>query len=114
MDVSRKRKQYRVGGIELRGERNMRALRAGRGLTPRNRRTAVVLIGLLAAAAVIVALPTAAGADRHAFRDVHNTKAFWSTASLHRAAHAQQDQTLIQRLTEIADGMPHGSLGLLP
>src|SRR4029079_12489553 len=109
MDVSRRRKQYRVGGIELRGERNMRALRAGRGLIPRNRRTAVVLIGLLAAAAVIVALPTAAGADRHAFRDVHNTKAFWSTASLHRAAHAQLRPALQFRTAHVRSFALSGS-----
>ena len=87
----------------------MRALRAGRGLTPRNRRTAVVLIGLLAAAAVIVALPTAAGADRHAFRDVHNTKAFWSTASLHRAAHAKLRPALQFRTAHVRSFALSGS-----
>jgi hypothetical protein len=60
-------------------------------LNLRHKRAATVLIGLLAATAVIVALPTAAGgADRHVFRDVHHTKAFWRTATLKRAMPAQQ------------------------
>jgi hypothetical protein len=61
-----------------------------RGLNLRKKRVATVLIGLLAATAVIVALPTAAGgADRHVFRDVHHTKAFWRTATLKRVTPAQ-------------------------
>src|SRR6185503_19184245 len=68
----------------------MRASGSGRGVNLRNKRTATVLIGLLAAIGVIVALPTAAGgADRHAFRDVNHTKAFWHTATLKRTAPAQ-------------------------
>ena len=64
----------------------MRASGTGRGLNLRHKRAATVLIGLLAATVVIVALPTAAGgADRHVFRDVHHTKAFWRTATLKRA-----------------------------
>src|SRR3954469_25917447 len=69
----------------------MRASGTGRGLNLRHKRTATVLLGLLAATAVIVALPTAAGgADRHAFRDVHHTKAFWRTATLKRVTPAQR------------------------
>ena len=68
----------------------MRASGTGRGLNLRHKRAATVLIGLLAATVVIVALPTAAGgADRHVFRDVHHTKAFWRTATLKRATPAQ-------------------------
>ena len=68
----------------------MRASGTGRGLNLRHKRAATVLIGLLAATVVIVALPTAAGgADRHVFRDVHHTKAFWHTATLKRATPAQ-------------------------
>ena len=68
----------------------MRASGTGRGLNLRHKRGATVLIGLLAATAVLVALPTAAGgADRHVFRDVHHTKAFWRTATLKRATPAQ-------------------------
>src|SRR4051794_33597651 len=69
----------------------MRASSERRGLGLRGKRSATVLIGLLAAIAVIVTLPTAAGgADRHAFRDVHHTKAFWRTATLKRATPAQR------------------------
>src|SRR3954471_14175539 len=68
----------------------MRASSERRGLGLRGKRPATVLIGLLAAIAVIVALPTAAGgADRHAFRDVHHTKGFWRAATLKRATPAQ-------------------------
>ena len=64
----------------------MRASSGRRGLGLRGKRSATVLIGLLAAIAVIVALPTAAGgADRHAFRDAHHTKGFWRAATLKRA-----------------------------
>src|SRR3954447_16564699 len=68
----------------------MRASSDRRGLGLRGKRSAAVLMGLLAAAVVIVALPTAAGgADRHALRDVHHTKGFWRTATLKRATSAQ-------------------------
>ena len=88
----------------------MRASRDRRGLSLRNKRTATVLIGLLAATAVIVALPTAAGgADRHVFRDVHHTKAFWRTATLKRATPAQLRPALTFRTAHVRSFALNGS-----
>jgi len=97
MDHSRKRKQYRAF---YGGERNM--LASGSRLNLRSKRMAAVSIGTLAAAVVIVALPTAAGgADRHVFRDVHHTKAFWHTAARKRANPAQLRPALKFRTADV-------------
>ncbi|HEY7016883.1 MAG TPA: M12 family metallo-peptidase [Gaiellaceae bacterium] len=65
----------------------MRATRDGRGLSLRRTRFASAAIGLLLAAAVIViALPTASGGTtRQALKDVHKTRSFWHQTTLKSA-----------------------------
>ena len=45
-------------------------------LGSRRSRSWLGAVGIAAAVLIAVALPAGAGADKHAFRDVHRTKAF--------------------------------------
>src|SRR3954469_8561873 len=88
----------------------MRAMGNGRGRSLRNGRVASATIGLVLAAVAIVVLPTAAGrADRHAYKDVHHTKAFWRAATLKRATPAQLRPAFKFRTADVRSFALNGS-----